>query len=174
MPHDRFTAIYGGLPTVEKKLYDAVPIQQAQGVAAICRESARLLGGTPLDQTVALARMNQLIGKGLVKEPQSGKFVRVAVKTKSEKTAAASSGFEPPRLPPKTQPEPGSTIKSRPAPLDTLAALAQQAEEMKAAMVRFVAGLESAAIEIQEAFEASEKQSEKLRQLQALLKGLGE
>jgi hypothetical protein len=151
-----------------QKVFDAVPIQEPWEVGAIGRELYRLHNSAPDHRTV-YGCLSALESAGLVREIQKGMFIRSTVKAVPEKIEEE-----------KEQEVPTNNWENLEAPgtiaVDPVARLADLAASATAlaAQVKVLAGqIEEAAIEIELQHEQAIKDSQTLKQLQTLLKGLG-
>ena len=109
---------------------------------------------------MTLGCLNKLLDLGLVSEVSHGQFKRVNIREKQPQQADDDQ----------YQPEierPTMTIKTQTQnPIDRLSSLAKRLRDLATDM-------ETAALDLAEQSEKNEKETEKMRQLQALLKSLG-
>lgn len=160
MNNQRFQSIYEGLSTVCKKVYEAVPIQDAWTAQQIKNELERRQSGVTRDAHVFAGCLNSLVHSGVVTEMPKGKFKRVKVTIK-DLTQPAQEEKE---APPVTKAE----VKATPSALSTIDRLSVLALQLKS-----LAGeIETAALEIEEQNAVNAEGRKKLEQLQALLKGI--
>lgn len=172
-----------GLNGMAKKVLDAVPIQESWTKQQIAAEMRRAGSNAGVD--VIESCLNTLRGRGLVKEPERGAFTRCEAKKptpvqKSESTVAIISGEELMRQKgwlktnePKK--EPMQAIQTKPqneksSANDTMTKIASIAENLR----KKADELDGIAIEYEERMQAIQRDTEKLRQLQTLLKSLGQ
>lgn len=158
-----------GLSIMERKVYDAIPIQAQWGVPQIIAELAR--SGSRPDHTQVLRVCRELCSNGLATEyaggnKNSGRFTRITadLKTKLQEEIVMA---EPAQKPTSAEVVLIKTAPKRKGPMELLAELASKARQ-------FAEELDTAALEIEQEFQTSEAKSEKLKQLQALLKGIAD
>lgn len=150
-----------GLNGVARKVFDAVPAQEVWSKEQICGEIRR--GGSNVGRDIVDSCLHTLRGRGLIKEPERGKFVRVQPRP----------GYEPPEeieceaSAGKAKEE--CEMNKKTETPDALGRLAGVAKLMRQA----ADDIEAAALDFEERAQAQDRDTEKLRQLQALLKSLG-
>lgn len=159
MKESRALQLEQGLNGVARKVYEAVPAQEPWAKDQICREIMR--AGSNVSRDIVDSCLNALRGRGLVKEPERGKFVRVSLRTKQPLEDVQTYPEEP-----LTEDRNMSTTKTQ-AP-DALGRLAGVAKLLRQAAEE----IEAAALDFEERTQEQERDTEKLRQLQALLKSL--
>lgn len=144
-----------------KKVYAAVPISEPWSVSYILSEIQRLSSFTS-NMRVVTGSLNALKASGLVLEPEPSLFVRAPVKPPKSPDEIATTEEE-------DMSKPATTIeKSAKPPRNPMAILSELATRCKA----LADEIETAALEIDEYVAAKDADSGKLKQLQALLKGL--
>lgn len=144
-----------------KKVYAAVPISEPWSVSYILSEIQRLSSFTS-NMRVVTGSLNALKASGLVLEPEPSLFVRAPVKPPKSPDEIATTEEE-------DMSKPATTIeKSAKQPRNPMAILSELATRCKA----LADEIETAALEIDEYVAAKDADSGKLKQLQALLKGL--
>lgn len=145
-----------------KKVYAAVPISEPWSVSYILSEIQRLSSFTS-NMRVVTGSLNALKASGLILEPEPSLFVRAPIK--------------PPKSPDEiTTTEEEDMSKAAPIekpakqtdPRNPMAILSELATRCKA----LADEIETAALEIDEYVTAKDVDAGKLKQLQALLKGL--
>jgi hypothetical protein len=171
MSHSRFQAIHAGMTAVAKKVYSAVPMAECWSTPRIVNELQRL--GISHEFRVISGCLGALLEAGLVNEPVKGQYRREPVRDST---------------PPKAEPEPEPKEAMKPAevfnlvkpalpaeknPVDKLGVLAARIISLADSLKQLAGDVSDAAIEIQTQTEENEAASQKLKQLQALLKGLG-
>ena len=157
---NKFNARFESLNTAARKVYNATPISESWDIAQIIRELERNL--SRMDYRVVHGCLSALVDNGLVIESARGEYRRTPVRER----AAPATPIEVKEEPVKNVPPPAMPAAvAKLSPLDILASLAVRAKDL-------TADIESAALAIQEQLEATEKDMEKFRQLQAILKGL--
>jgi hypothetical protein len=158
MNKSRFNAIHGGLSSLSKKVYAAVPLTEAWSSEKICSEYRRV-NGSPQPKKSIEGMLNILVESGLVVETTSGNFVRIRIKEPAIKEKTAM---------------PSPVAQKNANPLDLLTALAERAKNISVEAAQLKVDIENSALYIAEKFQGSEEKSRKLTQLQELLKGLTE
>lgn len=149
------------LSGVAKRVLDAVPISEPWTATQICSELGR--HGSRVDFNIVLGCLNTHKQAGLVKEPMTQYFQRVAITVPAPKPAPAANVV--PIMDKLTERE----------PLDSIGAMAQRLREAGRALIMWAEDLEQVGIEYESRIEAAAKVSpeiEKLRQLQSLLQSL--
>ena len=160
----RFKQMFNTLNAPVKKVYEAVPVSEAWTSTQIIGEISRM-GYSMRDSKAIIGCLDTLKRQGLIQEPERGSFVRVEVKETTtldkfldetkEKTMAAK---------PVTQ--------TKQSNLDRLISLSEKANGLAAQMKSVASELESVALEIESEIQENSNSSQKLKQLQELLKGL--
>lgn len=175
MSRARFNAIYSGITDAAKKVYEVVPIAEAWTVQQVAAELHRC--------KVPVARIDVLTGcldslrrAGLVCEPRRGQFRRERVRDDKPTAAAVEiptfTKIEPEEKNMANKPQP--TPRASTTPLDRLGDLAQRVTQLSIALKDVASELSDAAVDIQSQLEHGEEDVKKLRQLQTLLKSIGE
>lgn len=159
---------YRGLSAMEKKIYDAIPIQDKWTIPQIIAELTRC--GSRPDHGQVLRVCRELCESGLVVEyaiggKNNGYFSRVQIE--KPKQVEESIMAELAQKPTQAEVVPIKTAPQKKGPMELLAELASKARQ-------FAEELDNAALEIEQEFQTSEAKSEKLKQLQALLKGIAD
>ena len=198
MSPSRFQQIWGGMNGAARKVYEEVPhtVPDDASQIAIALGRAR----TPMSLKVIQGCLEQLRAAGLVKQGKDG-YIRVGVRKPAKKTLAdlkevlqettepAAELAAPYTPPPAPKPEtPPMTTKPHPENLsDKIGTLAQQLQAMalrqqqamhdlaasqKEEMCALADLIADAALDVQEKFDKDEESMAKVRQLQALLKGI--
>ena len=160
----RFKQMFNVLNAPVKKVYEAVPVSEAWTSTQIIGEISRL-GYSMRDSKAIIGCLDTLKRQGLIQEPERGSFVRVEVKAietyvkfmeeTKEKIMAAK---------PATQ--------TKQTNLDRLISLSEKANGLAAQMKSVASELENVALEIESEIQENSNSSQKLKQLQELLKGL--
>ena len=164
------------LDGMARKALDAVPIEHPWDLAQIVSDITRTTGSRPDTKTVKAA-LGALVGQGLVLEPRDGRFVRVKIRptlaavppapVKEEKPMPAPTVVSPPNVPKREEREERDTLARMASMASNLRELARQADNV-------AEGLETVALEVAERMERIHADGDKLRQLQALLKSIGQ
>ena len=161
MRYHKFKAIYNGMTTVQKKVYEAIPISEAWDSVKIKNELQRTGGYT--ENRIMMGCINGLISSGLVKEVGKGFFQREPVTEKAETIIEKEQQKEETQIMPQ---------RSNTDPIEKIANLTIKTNDIMAAIKSLASDIETVAIEVQASFEKQGKDSERLKQLQQLLKGL--
>lgn len=163
MTPQKLAAAESGLNGIARKVLEAVPIQEPWSNKQIAAELSR--HGRNLDMRVVDGCLSHLRDNGLIKACESGAFVRVQAKPKvvridrqAERTDETDETHRPARRE-DAMPTP------QPDPLDKMAQLAAAARQL-------ANDIENVALEIEARAQEIQRDTEKLRQLQALLKSL--
>lgn len=164
------------LDGIARKALDAVPIEHPWDLAQIVSDITRTTGSRPDTKTVKAA-LGALVGQGLVLEPRDGRFVRVKIRptlaavppapVKEEKPMPAPTVVSPPSVPKREEREEREPLARMASMASTLRELARQADNV-------AEGLETVALEVADRMERIHADGDKLRQLQALLKSIGQ
>lgn len=158
MNEAKIARLESGLNGIARKVLDAVPSQSPWGKDQIATEMRRL--GSGAERHVLDGCLDTLRGRGLIKEPTRGMFIRVIAKpsaTQEEEDIIVPNQSPPARLP-------ASAPSNKKDPLARLAAASQ--------LLRQAADeIDAAALDAAEQVQTAAKDTEKFRQLQALLKG---
>lgn len=191
MKQHKFNAIYNGLSSIQKKVYEAVPISEAWSCTQILDELKRV--GHQSERGHILWCLSQMTTKGLIKEPRQGMFIRVPVDGKAEEladclqdataevdtksgndqtTIASNSTQEYTMQNDNTTASTGTAANQSTDPIEKISQLTSQCQAIVAAVQQLASSIETVAIEVQESFSAKDAESQKLKQLQQLLKGL--
>jgi hypothetical protein len=159
MNEAKVTRLESGLNGMAKKVLEAVPAQSPWSKDQIAIEIRRR--GSGADRTVLDGCLDSLRGRGLIKEPTRGQFIRVIGKTTTTQPEEDTlSNQVPPARPPASAPTPQ-------VDKDPLAHLAAASKLLRQAADE----IDSAALEAAEQVQTAAKDTEKFRQLQQLLKG---
>jgi len=160
----RFKQVHNTLNAPVKKVYEAVPASEVWTSNQIIGEVSRL-GYSMRDSKAIIGCLDTLKRQGLIQEPERGSFIRIEVKETTtldkfldetkEKTMAAK---------PVTQ--------TKQSNLDRLFSLSEKANGLAAQMKSVATELENVALEIEAEIQENSTSSQKLKQLQELLKGL--
>lgn len=162
MNETKIARLASGLNGMARKVLDAVPAQSPWTKDQIAVEMRRL--GSGADRQVLEGCLDTLRGRGLIKEPSRGQFVRVISKTTTNQPEedTLSTQAPPARLPASAAP-----ASPPPAHSDPLARLAAASKLLRQAADE----IDAAALDAAEQVQNAAKDTEKFRQLQALLKG---
>ena len=159
MNEAKLTRMEGALNGIARKVLEAVPVQSPWTKDQIMSEMRRQ--GSGAERNVVEGCLDTLRGRGLIKEPARGAFLRVvskpAIPTPPEKDAV-----------PATQPTIRAAITVPPEKKDPLTRFADVAKLLRQAADE----LDAAALDAAEEVQAAAKDTERFRQLQSLLKGI--
>lgn len=156
MNQGRFNSIYNGLPQNLKKVYDVVPIKDSWNEIAIMAELSRLNISYSGEKSM-IGNLNRLKELGLIKECASGKFSKIEITEKVEKKVEVMQKKE--------------VKMSQLTPIELISSLSAQAIQLANLCRKLSEDIDYSAILIDDHIKAQSKDSEKLKQLQALLKG---
>jgi hypothetical protein len=153
----RVESILNSQPNSLRKVYSAVPIAEPWSMSKIFGELERL--GTPINYAALRGHLGYLVELGVVIEHSKNEFIRVKVKQK----------IEEPRMPSNA----GITISVAPrTPIERLTALSVRCAEMAETMKKLSSDIADATLDVEEQINTTNQSAQKLKQLQALLKGL--
>ena len=190
MNYVRFKSVLSNMTAAAQKTYAAIPAHSAWTHDEINIELKRL--GSHMEYRTMQGCINSLIGAGLVREVAGGgkgpHFLRAEVRGKPTKPLKAQEeeAIEQPtedevttmanlHRPTQAQAQAQAPAQVAPAvknPVDMLGELAAKTRALSAQLNSLAMEIDSAALAAQDYVEHSDKDTDKLRQLQALLKGL--
>ena len=145
---------------VAKKVYGAVPINEAWPSKAIVMELTRQ--GQVRDFSIIEGCLNTLKEVGLIKEMSPGHFQRVKPKPIAEKEAEPMS-TKPLNPPTKSEPT---------EPVDRLAAIGTKLRGLSQMFLELADDIDEAALAFEEKTSGNDEELAKLRQLKNVLKSL--
>jgi hypothetical protein len=160
----RFKQIHIGLYALAQKVYSAVPISEPWSTSYIQCEMQRN-GGSNKDMSIISGCLNSLVASGLIVEKERGTFMRAPVKDKPIDKQSEQ---------PTSKKEPMATLspKTHRSPVAILSAISTRANVTADALKKLAEDIEMAALEIEESISLGDAETQKLRQLQQLLKSL--
>lgn len=161
----RFKQMFNVLNAPVKKVYKAVPESEAWTSTQIIGEISRL-GYSMRDSKAIIGCLDTLKRQGLIQEPERGCFIRVEVK----ETTTFDKFIEETKEKTMATSKPATQIKQ--SNLDRLISLSEKANGLAAQMKAMATELENVALEIEAEIQENSTSSQKLKQLQELLKGL--
>lgn len=176
MNNARLEAIERGLGGIQKKVLDATPIMDSWTVAEVAREVTRVTGAT-MQLNVVEGVLRQLVEKNVVKALPYGKFRRVSGRPK----LVAANGSAHDHVEDEAQEEAAVTpqaptqepvTQTADDPLALMSSTARGARDLAAKMTALADEIERAALMYEARIEQANKDGEKLRQLQALLRSI--
>lgn len=153
----KIARLESGLNGIARKVLEAVPVLSPWTKDQIHGELRRQ--GTGCDRSHVDGCLDNLRGRGLIKEPARGQFIRITGKTTSPQPEEDTVSIQAPAA---RLPTPAETPKK-----DPLARLAAASQLLRQAADE----IDAAALEAAEQVQTAAKDTEKFRQLQALLKG---
>lgn len=174
MNNARHKSIVEGLSAIAAKVYEAVPISEPWTVHQVLFEMARL-NNQPYQIRVVAGCLSNLVESGLVKEPSRGSFVREPVKERPTIEAMTKKGVlrEFAGIAPKEQVMPTNQPASGAAQLiDRLAQIGSSLRALADHAKSIADEIDSAALAAEEDRSKLLGESDKLRQLQTLLKSI--
>lgn len=165
-----------GLSAIAKKVYDAVPIEAPYNTNAICA-AMRQAGCGTVDIRTVQGCLNGLIADGLIKEPNPGRFIKPAKKKKQpeDKKIIEFAETSKPHIVEKQ--EMTNQIANKPqgkSAIELLSDLSDRVSSLSKALKQIVDDIDAAAIELSDSMKKNRDDAEKLKQLQALLKSIGD
>ena len=149
----KFNSIFNGLSAIVRKTYESVPINSAWDAQQIHSDLIRSSIASDLRTTIGC--LNNLVSAGLISEPTRGTFIRIPVKQKIVGEKAM----------------PVTPVEK--TPLDVLTGLAVTAKKIGEMVQKLSADIEEAALQVQIELETESEDTQKLKQLQQILKSLG-
>jgi len=153
-----------GQSSIAKKVYEFVPIKDSWEINQVISEMRRVTRSNG-DPRIIKGCLNSLKESGLIDEVQIGKFKRVEVKDKIEVKEIEMAAVEV-IAQKQIKPEVNKT------PLELLSKISSRLVAVQMSIRSIADEIDAAAVEIEDGISANEKNVEKLRQLQILLKGL--
>lgn len=170
MNEARFNALYAGLTSIARKVYDVTPIREEWPVSTILNELGRQ--GTYTSLKVVQGCLTSLVSSGLVKERGMGRFIRTTVRRPEKdvptfKVVPQIYTSEPIQEIAVPQPTPTKS------PIDALTDLMAQAEKLVNDTKALIDGIATIGSRLEEQMAKDQADLAKLRQLQGLLKDLG-
>jgi len=161
----RLAELENGITAAAKKVLDVVPITEAWAGKQIHLELTRQ--GRSVDRSHVDGCLQSLKERGLVREPDVGMWIRVSAKPKPKPNLSSV-----PPVNPSIMAQADAAEKAATDPLDRLAALAQSLRDLSKMANNLANEIEAAALDVDARIQAASADGAKLRQLQALLKGL--
>lgn len=167
----RFNAVYNSLNGAAKKVYAAVPIAERWSVPQVLGELQRR--GMSHEYRVVQACLALLVDHGLAKEPVRGQFIREPVRLATD-LSERDVPLEEPMQQTVTTLKPDLCTKADPkqSPIDHLGMLAARVAGLGDVLKDLSREINDTVLELQEQLEGTAADTEKLRQLQTLLKSL--
>lgn len=150
------------LSGIQKRVLAAVPIQETWTRQEVFQEMARQ--GSPIDPKLIDGCLHDLVETGLVRQPIIGRFQRIPYKHDEPKVHPIRP--ETSDLPPAIPPTASAVLAGDEDPLTRIA-------RFTANIRASLEGIDEAALALAEQVQEAKARSEKLDQLQALLKSIG-
>ncbi|MBS0454018.1 MAG: hypothetical protein JSS14_22170 [Proteobacteria bacterium] len=153
----RLARLESSLNGTARKVLSAVPLQEPWSKEQIMSELRRV--GSSLSPDAMVGSLNFMTDRGLVKEAERGKFIRIQARLIENQP----------------EPEEMQTVTLKQVPkqgvpkTDVLTRLAGLASDLRTIATE----IDAVALDVEERFAAIQKDSEKLRQFTELLKSLG-
>lgn len=168
MNNARIEALERGITGVARKVLEACPIAESWDAAQVSAELRRT--SISVDHRTVTGCLRSLASSGLLRETERGKFIRVNTKAKAGQSPAVSApAAEPPTTAepaPEGRDQQGDAIDKIGAIVAGLRGIAETATEL-------ASSIEDVVLDIELSNQAARADSEKLRQLQNLLRGTG-
>lgn len=158
-----------GLTGIARKVLDAVPIADSWQPHTIASEIKRATGSAP-EIKIVNGCLESLKASGLVREPTRGKWIRVCAKERTEAREAPNIAVESNVLDMNrilTAVDVASVDRKPVGPMDRLAAVAGELRSLAHVV-------EEIACDVEQSMQQANEKTAKLRQLQELLRGLGQ
>lgn len=172
MKLSRFQGIYNGMNSLAKKVYDAVPIENAWSMHKIVRELQRMK--TPMEVSQVQGCLKYMLSMGIIKKDGEGDYIRTELKIANNNEPDEYVNEEPPTKELiQMATEPNKAPSTENDVFNLLASLAQRAQDISDQADHLKEDIEKAALTVQTEFDKNSAELGKLRQLKALLAGLG-
>lgn len=175
MNEARLNSLINGLSSLAKRVYEAVPTDVAVSVNEVLSVMNRL-NGIRYDLNKVQGCLDSLRSSGLLQEKPGRLYIKIARRESamSQALVAATADLigkqETKETVVQAKPEVNPEVK-KPEPIDRMAALAKRIRDVSA---EIAAEMEDIALQVETAKVKQEGDLSKLRQLQALLKGIGD
>lgn len=160
MTPQKFKAIFNGLSTNTKKVYESTPITTPWCSGKILGELKRI--GISMTKQTVEANLNILVKNNLIEEHDKGYFTRSPIKKDGEVVSIKKTVKE-------TYID---GVKPEITPIDRMVALSESVHILAKSLQEIQEQVETITIQIQDDFERANQSGAKLKQLQELLKGL--
>lgn len=169
MSHSRFDAIFSGQSSIAKKVYEAVPIAESWNAKKIQSELTRQ--GITQDPRTIAGCLDTLRKSGLINELLRGEFRREVIK---DPVVKVTSDVPKEPAPVAAKPIIVTLAVEQISPMDILGALAARAAHLSSMAYDLSSDIGDAAIDIQQRIENNDSDTQKLKQLQSILKSIGQ
>lgn len=174
MLQSKFDSIHRNLTSIARKVYEFVPIQEAWDCSQVCGEMRRQ--GVSNDLRLVAGCLNSLVHTGIIAEVERGRFRRASISEKKShpsiklvQTVVQKEGTE---MALKQESAPVVAVASVVDPIERLSTLSNRVLQAMEVLKTLAQDIDTTAIELAESAQRSDADAKKLRQLQALLKGL--
>lgn len=165
MNESRQSQILAGQSSLAQKIFGYVPIQASWSTHDI-HGAALAANATGASAQAVRRALGELKDAGLIREPAGGKFQRDVATPKTKKESAVTQAAKTTAV----------LIKKPELALDVLADLSSEivsiANEVSLRMKKLAGRIEEVALSVEAERAANSEAAEKLKQLQALLKGI--
>ena len=165
---DRRSQILKAQSSLAQKVYEAVPIEGPWSPSFIQSEMQRMGNSSANDLRKIQGCLNTLIESGLIREPEKNVFQRIAVREKCAKLPEFTEPLKV-KIPMPTTTTAPQTAKT---PSQILASLSARAKKIGEQVAALAEDIDMAQLEIEEMNSAKDADTQKLKQLQQLLKSL--
>lgn len=165
MNEQRFLSIYNGLPSIGKKVYDAIPADAYWSLSRLTNELAR--SGVSYDPSKTLGVVNSLIKFGIVKEAQNGLFCRDKISRRTKTESSPTTYFD------KTIKEETKMINEKTNPFDAVREVAIKFLDVAKTINALASEIDLRLADVEKHMATNDQDTAKLKQLQVLLKSLG-
>lgn len=167
MREHKFKAIHSGLSAVAKRVYEAVPIKDEWSKDQVISEVARLYPSMR-DAHAISGCLATMVRSGVVIETTPGKFKREPIDAAAPKKSQTALSEQKEANMSQTEQKPIAVA----TPIEKIAGLQRLAAKIMDDVKALSSEIETVAIEVEMQFAERDAESQKLRQLQTLLKGL--
>lgn len=168
-------SLLNGQTSIARKMFEFVPIADEWTEAQVAGEMRRVTGSSP-DLKVVRGCLRDLADSGLIRR-RNDKFRRAAAPEKTQQKESempAAKAVTTLQLKPAAKPEP----QVAPSPIEILGDIAGSIVELSKGVAvqlqQLASRVEEAAIQIEQGQEANAANLQKLKQLQQLLRSLGD
>jgi len=158
----KIARLESGLNGIARKVLDSVPVLVPWGKDQIHGELRRQ--GVGCDRALVDGCLDNLRGRGLIREPARGQFIRITGKTTSPQPEEDMATTRAQVLQPQAVEMQVAEKK------DSLSRLADCAKSLR----QMADQVDAIVLDVEERVQTIERDTEKLRQLQALLKSIGQ
>lgn len=165
----RFDELQNTFPPAARLVLSVVPIGEAWTKQQVQQELARQ--GKVQELCTVTGWLNKLVSCRLVDEPARGKFQRAKVREKAQAEPVPEQPQEPEEV---KAPKADAVEQKKPGQLDRLAAISAELRREGDRLMKLADAIDAAALLTEDEIAAIGEDTKKLRQLQELLRGLGQ